>query len=175
MSDFGEQEKRIAGILGEDEVPQVTDETLKNYLVDCHASFYGHRYAEHRPSKLDRDGLTHKFKHDSPLVYLQKNLEFPCYLTGIEDFSWEERYVFGGGNQKEYEKLKKTQPSYKDTFECIDFNRETDEGYGISVNVKRVSDKRKFTLPLADLESTDKQSNNYQLLDDYSVWFINYQ
>ena len=48
-------------------------------------------------------------------------------------------------------------------------------GYGISVNVKRVSDKRKFTLPLADLESTDKQSNNYQLLDDYSVWFVNYQ
>jgi len=78
-------------------------------------------------------------------------------------------------DQKEYEKLKKTQPSYTDIFECIDFNRETDEGYGISVNVKRVSDKRKFTLPLADLESTDKQSNNYQLLDDYSVWFVNYQ
>jgi hypothetical protein len=140
MSDSGEQEKRIAGILGEDEVPEVTDGTLKKYLV-----------------------------------YLQKNLEIPCYLTGIEDFSWEERYVFGGGNQKEYEKLKKTQPSYTDIFECIDFNRETDEGYGISVNVKRVSDKRKFTLPLADLESTDNQSNNYQLLDDYSVWFVNYQ
>jgi hypothetical protein len=140
MSDFGEQEKRIAGILGEDEVPEVTDGTLKEYLV-----------------------------------YLQKNLEFPCYLTGIEDFPWEERYVFGEGHQEEYEKLKKTQPSYKDTFECIDFNRETNEGYGISVNVKRVSDKRKFTLPLADLESTDKPSNNYQLLDDYSVWFVNYQ
>ncbi len=101
MSDFGEQEQRIAGILGEDEVPEVTDRTLKKYLV-----------------------------------YLQKNLEFPCYLTGIEDFSWEERYVFGDSNQKEYEKLKKTQPSYKDTFECIDFNRETDEGYGHPITHK---------------------------------------
>jgi hypothetical protein len=109
------------------------------------------------------------------LAYLMKNLEFPCHLTGIEDFSWEERYVFGYGSKTEYEKLKKTQPSYTDTFEFLGFDDEIEENYGILVNVKRVSDKRKFTLPLADLKSTDEQSKNYQLLDDFSVWFVNYR
>lgn len=102
-------------------------------------------------------------------------MEFPCHLTGIEDFSWEERYVFGYGSKTEYEKLKKTQPSYTDTFEFIGFDDEINGGYGILVKVKRVSDKRKFTLPLADLKSTDEQSKNYQLLDDFSVWFVNYR
>jgi hypothetical protein len=36
-----------------------------------------------------------------------------------------------------------------------------------------ISDKKKFVLPLADLKSTDRKSKNYQLLDDYSVWFVN--
>lgn len=48
--------------------------------------------------------------------YLEKNLELPCYLTGIEDFSWEERYIFGYGSQKEHEELRKTRASYLDTF-----------------------------------------------------------
>jgi hypothetical protein len=38
--------------------------------------------------------------------YLKRNIEFPCQLTGIEDFPWEEYYVFGPGSKKEYEKLK---------------------------------------------------------------------
>ena len=71
------------------------------------------------------------------LAYLKKTLEFPCYLTGMEDFSWEERYIFGYGSEAEYEELKKTQPSYTDTL--------------------------------------DKRSKNYLLLDDFSVWFVNYR
>ena len=109
------------------------------------------------------------------LTYLKKNLAFPCYLTGTEDFPWEERYVFGYGSKKQYEELKKTKPSYTDTFELLSFDDEVDRSYGILTNVKRVSDKRKFTLPLYDLESTDKQSKNYQLLEDYSFWFVNYR
>jgi hypothetical protein len=109
------------------------------------------------------------------LAYLKKNLEFPCYLTGMEDFSWEERYIFGHGSQTEYEKMKKTQPSYTDTFELLGFEDVIDEGYGILAQVKRVSDKKKFTLPLADLKATDKRSKNYQLLDDFSLWFVNYR
>ncbi len=140
MSNIDKQERRIAKILGEKEVPEVNDETLRRYFD-----------------------------------FLKQNLEFPCYLTGIEDFPWEERYVFGYSSKAEYEKLKKTQPSYTDTFELLGLDDEIDEDYGILADVKRVSDKRKFTLPLADLEATDKQSKNYQLLDDYSVWFVNYR
>lgn len=34
MCDFAEQEKRISGILGEEEVPEVTDDTLKNLILE---------------------------------------------------------------------------------------------------------------------------------------------
>ena len=108
------------------------------------------------------------------LKYLKNHVEIPCQLTGIEDFEWEEAYVFGFGSKKEYEELKKTQPSYTDKFNLIDFIDDIDDEYdGIFVNVQRLSDKKEFILPLADLKSTDKKSKNYQLLDDYSVWFVN--
>lgn len=105
--------------------------------------------------------------------YLKNNIEFPCQLTGIEDFSWEEYYLFGPGNKKEYEKLKMKQPSYTDIFSLISFDNDLDESNGILVEVERLSDKKKFILPLADLKSTDTDSKNYQLLDDFSVWFVN--
>jgi hypothetical protein len=40
-------------------------------------------------------------------VFLEKNLDLLVKLTGIEDFSWEEFYIFGPGDKNEYEKLKK--------------------------------------------------------------------
>ena len=107
------------------------------------------------------------------LEYLKNHVEMPCQLTGIEDFEWEESYVFGFGSKKEYEELKKTQPSYTDKFSLISFIGDVDEWYGLLVRVQRISDKKKFVLPLADLKSTDRKSKNYQLLDDYSVWFVN--
>lgn len=107
------------------------------------------------------------------LAYLKEPLELPCELTGIEDFDWEEYYVLGPGDQKEYERLKKTRPSYTDKYDLLSLSDEVDGWVGILVNVKRVSDKKKFTLPLAELEATDERSKNYQLLDDYSVWFVN--
>jgi len=108
------------------------------------------------------------------LKYLKNHVEIPCQLTGIEDFEWEEPYVFGFGSKREYQELKKTQPSYTDKFNLIDFINDIDDEYdGIFVNVQRLSDKKQFILPLADLKSTDRKSKNYQLLDDYSVWFVN--
>ena len=38
-----------------------------------------------------------------------------------------------------------------------------------------LDDNKKFTLPLADLKASDQHSDNYQLLDDYAVWFVNYR
>ena len=107
------------------------------------------------------------------LEYLRQNIEIPIKLTGIEDFPWEEYYVFGPGNKKEYEKLKRKQPSYTDIFSLISFENDLDENNGILVEVERLSDKKKFILPLADLKSTETDSKNYQLLDDFSVWFVN--
>lgn len=108
------------------------------------------------------------------LAYLKQNLELPCQLTGIEDFDWEEFYVIGPGDKREYENLKKTKPSYSDTFNLSSI-AEVEEWVGILVDVRRVSDRKKFTLPLAELEAVNKKSKNYQLLDDYSVWFVNHR
>lgn len=109
------------------------------------------------------------------LDYLKDNLEFPCLLTGIEDFPWEERYVFGYGDEKEYEKLKKKNPSYTDTFKLIEFEERQPNEEQIFVKVERVSDKKQFSLPLDNLEAAKRKSTNYQLLDDYAVWWVNYQ
>ena len=43
--------------------------------------------------------------------YLLEHLALPILVTGMEDFPWEEPYVFGGWDQREYEELKKTNPS----------------------------------------------------------------
>jgi hypothetical protein len=108
------------------------------------------------------------------LHYLKENIELPCIVTGLEDFPWEEKYVFGYGSKKEYEKLKKDNPSYKDKFEILDFIEDEDYDRQIMVKVKRLSDQKEFILDLDYLKAVDKKSKNYQLLDDYSVWYVNY-
>ena len=108
------------------------------------------------------------------LEYLKNNVEHPCLVTGMEDFPWEEKYVFGYGDEREYEELKKTNPSYKDTFTLIEFELVT-KAERIFATIERVTDKKRFSLPLEDLEAKSKKSPNYQLLDDYSSWYVNFQ
>ncbi len=108
------------------------------------------------------------------LEYIKQNIQLPCCVTGVEEFEWEEEYTMGSGSKKEYTKLKKTQPSHTDRFKI---NRLEDlfvEEDRIFVEVQRLSDRQKFILPLADLESVDVISQNQQLLDDYYLWFFNY-
>lgn len=111
--------------------------------------------------------------------YLKTNLSLPCEVTGIEDFRWEEFYVFGPGDQDEYDHLKKTQPSYTDRYEFLGIDREGKSEWmlfwedDIGAIVRRISDGREFLLGLSELEATDKKSKNYQLLDDFSVWLVN--
>src|SRR6266446_5503420 len=109
------------------------------------------------------------------LAYLTQHLALPCQLTGIEDFDWEEYYVIGPGSKAEYERLRKTRPSYLDTYDLLSFEDDVDLDEGILVHVRRISDKKKFLLPLANLEATQKKSPQYQLLDDYAVWFVNWR
>jgi hypothetical protein len=53
------------------------------------------------------------------LDHLKQHLEFPCQLTGIEDFDWEEYYVIGPGSKGEHARLRKTRPSYMDIYELL--------------------------------------------------------
>ena len=70
------------------------------------------------------------------LSYLKINLDLSCELTGIEDFEWEEYYIIGPGNEREHEKLRKTRPSFMDTYKIIGFDEEPDEDYGIYRNYR---------------------------------------
>lgn len=112
--------------------------------------------------------------------YLKQSLELPCEVTGSEDFSWEEYYVIGPGSVEEHNELRKTQPSYMDTFDLLEIEQ---DGFSewmmfhdldIVAHVRRKSDDKEFYLGLSELEVVDEQSRNYQLLHDYAVWLVNY-
>lgn len=111
--------------------------------------------------------------------HLTNSLQLPCKVTGIEDFRWEEFYVFGPGDKKEYERLRKNQPSYKDIFELLAIEMDVCSEWmmfyseDLAAHVRRQSDGKEFYLGLAEIKAVDKKSRNYQLIDDYGVWFVN--
>ena len=49
--------------------------------------------------------------------------------------------------------------------------RDVEDLYGVLVDI-RVG-RRKYVFPLCDLKAMDASSLNYQLTDDYAVWFAN--
>jgi len=111
--------------------------------------------------------------------YLKAHLQLPVEVTGIEDFQWEEPYVFGGWSTGEYKRLKKSQPSFEDRYQLLDVKLGhisewmMFRGKDIGAIVQRISDGKRFILGLCELQVIDKSSSNYQLLDDYAVWFAN--
>ena len=107
--------------------------------------------------------------------YLSEHINYPCILTGAEDFSWEEPYLFGIFDQEEYERLKKKRPSYTDHFKLVRLEDIIDDLRGILVKVKRIGDKKVFVLPLWDLKTADRKDENHQLFEDYSYWMSNYR
>ncbi len=50
-----------------------------------------------------------------------------------------------------------------------------DLDYDLFAKLQRLSDKKRFELPLMDLRTVDLKSEDCQLVEDYSIWFINYQ
>ena len=105
--------------------------------------------------------------------FLVKHLPFPFIVTGLEDFPWEEPYVFGVWDQDEYQELKKVKPSYTDTFELLSLNQ-PNQYEDIMAKLKRVSDGKLFEIGLSWLCCEDKRNDAHILLDDYASWHTNY-
>ena len=141
MTDYDVQEARIEAILGEDESLTFDDAVAK---------FYEH---------------------------IKRFIQLPCDVTGVEDFRWEEYYVLGPGIPIEYQKLRETQPSYRDIFELRSIENDVYSEWKLFHDeilvghVRRKSDGKEFYLGLTEIEPVDNKSVNYQLLNDYSVWF----
>lgn len=108
------------------------------------------------------------------LDYLKSAVKFPCRLTGIEDFPWEERYVIGGWDKDEYEELKKENPSYTDIFELLEFLEPDSEFDDIVAKLQRLTDLKIFEVGLSWLKCLDSDDVNHQLTHDYAVWHTNY-
>jgi hypothetical protein len=126
-------------------------------------------FGEEEPPEVKEKTLKVYLKH------LRQNVEYSCTLTGSEDFEWEEFYIIGPGSKKEHDQLRKTNASYLDTFELIDFVLDPYGDEGIHAQVRRVSDKKIFILPLEYLKVKPRKSKNFSLVDDYGVWFVNYR
>jgi len=118
---------------------------------------------------IDKGRLIEKY-----LLYLKESMESSCRFIWIEDFDWEEKYIFWFWDEEEYEKLKKKNPSYTDIFEFIEFDELIEEEKQIFVKVKRISDKKRFVIALDLLEVKEKESKNFQLFEDYVYWYVNY-
>ena len=106
--------------------------------------------------------------------YLKKELVKQLILTGTEDFDWEEKYVLGGWDPREYALLKKTKPSFTDHFEYIQLDEKIDSWHGIFIQVKRISDSKSFKIKLWDLKSIESRINNSKAIDFYGIWMTNY-
>ena len=111
--------------------------------------------------------------------HLTQSLQLPCDVTGTEDFDWEEYYVLGPGDRKEYKRLRQTQPSYQDEYELLGIEKDVVSEWmmfhdeDLAARVRRKSDGKEFYLGLAEICAVDEDSANHQLLDDYAVWFVN--
>ena len=112
--------------------------------------------------------------------YLVLHLVLPCEVTGIEDFQWEEFYVIGPGSAAEHRALRRNRPSYQDVFELTGIEIDAESEWSmfpeeLKAHVRRKSDGKQFLLGLSELRATNEHSSDFQLLDDYSVWFVNYR
>lgn len=112
------------------------------------------------------------------LDYLKAHISCPCLLTGMESmgfFKWEERYSFGLGSEEEHQRLRQERGSFRDQYELLTLANAVTKGWGdIMVKVQRLPHRKRFTIPLSELQAVDQTSPQYQFLNDYSVWYVNW-
>lgn len=108
------------------------------------------------------------------LAYLRESVKPPCHLTGREEFPWEEPYAAGGWESSEYQKLKRSHPSFVDHFELLDLQPPGTGNDDIIATVERIEDEKIFEIELCRLECVDIEDDNYQLIDDFAAWHKSY-
>ncbi len=107
---------------------------------------------------------------------LEQQIKLPAKLKPIGQFSWEEYYLSQLSEDKEkYEQLKKVRPTSNDLYSLSKIDDFMDIDHGLFGRLTRLSDKKRFSMPLVEFEFVDKDSKTFDLLDDYRYWFINYK
>jgi len=108
------------------------------------------------------------------LKFLQKKIQGPCLLSGIEEFEWERSYLAEGWDSADYQKMKAQKPSFMDQFDLQELVPPATGADDIVACVKRVIDQKEFKVPLSQLECIDFNEECYQFIDDYVAWYTNY-
>lgn len=103
--------------------------------------------------------------------HLQKNLRKPIILKVLEETPWDILHFIGHALHSS-EVLKSKIPLIKDKFEFIELVNDFDEQYGLYAMVERLNDRKHFKLVLFELMCVEKNSKNYELINDYSDWFL---
>ncbi len=112
--------------------------------------------------------------------HLKAHIQLPCLLAGIESigyFGWEERFQFGYGSKAEHDRRRKEFGSLDDQFLLEEFNPKLKtDGWSLDivVTVKRSDDGKRFEIPLSELEAVEEDSDNAVLLNDFTVWKVNW-
>ena len=63
----------------------------------------------------------------------------------------------------------------KDKYELKEFDATVDGEWDILVKVQRIPYRKRFEIPLSQLQAVDKSSRNCQLLKDYTDWYVNWR
>jgi hypothetical protein len=108
--------------------------------------------------------------------FLLNKLPAGLNMTGQEPlgyFAWEERFAWGHGDEKDYKSLREKYASCKDKFKFIRLKSLSEE-FGLIAELKRMSDKKLFVIPLSDLKVSKLKPREHQLVEDYVYWFVNF-
>jgi hypothetical protein len=109
--------------------------------------------------------------------HLLARLRLPCDVNAGENFRWEESYASGDLDQREYERLRKDRPSFRDRFELLEIIRQarspwmSSSGIDIAAQVRRKLDGQKFVVGLSDISLADKKLPQHEIISDYAAWF----
>ena len=120
-------------------VVEIDQEALKNIVLSSNVDDQYDRIYKLLNAEDVEDENNAVVNHENLekyLAYLKKEITLPIVVTGIEDmgcFGWEEFYNFGPGSKKEYEKLKKKYPSFRNEYELLSFNEDFDDEEGLYV------------------------------------------
>lgn len=107
-------------------------------------------------------------------TYLKQHLASPLRVQASEEFDWEEPYLLSGLDSPEYKALRADQPSHLDVFMLTAIPDIPDAASGLLAEVRREGDEKQFVVPLHLIEAIDPKSSDFEVLKEYTIWFLMY-
>ena len=108
--------------------------------------------------------------------YLNERLLPGLLLTGTDTtgyFSWEEPFEWQENKGAVYDKLRKGKGSFREKYTLQSLFQSEISRFIIAI-VLRENDNKMFEIDLEDLKLCSENHIEYELIEDYSYWVVNY-